>query len=289
MELTPDRLNILMIMECGDCDLATFLQRQSEFLPHYVDGLWIQMIRCVRVIHEQRIVHSDLKPANFVFFSGTLKLIDFGIAAKLIGDVTSIARDARIGTPNYMAPECIRAQGSASLCKANPKSDVWSLGCILYRMIYGRTPFQHIADPVSKFCAIVDKRQEISFPPLRSASALNVLKRCLVRNLRVRASVSDLMSTPLNYASQLQPAANTTSVSSASSEANISSTPSLSSKNTRTASTRKEIPTFTGSLVPHSRVPLQPSSEGNVLEFLNSLENKKGPVANSDFSSAQEN
>ena len=104
-----------MIMECGEYDLASFMSRQLRYLPYYVDALWMQMLSCVQAIHEQRIVHSDLKPANFVFFSGLLKLIDFGIAAKLVGDVTSIARDSRIGTPNYMAPECIKAKNS--LCK----------------------------------------------------------------------------------------------------------------------------------------------------------------------------
>lgn len=48
------------------------------------------------MIHEHRVVHSDLKPANFLMVEGQLKLIDFGIAGKLKGDATSIKRETRV-------------------------------------------------------------------------------------------------------------------------------------------------------------------------------------------------
>jgi serine/threonine protein kinase len=47
-------------------------------------------------VHEQRIVHSDLKPANFLLVEGQLKLIDFGIAKAISGDTTSIARESQV-------------------------------------------------------------------------------------------------------------------------------------------------------------------------------------------------
>ena len=53
------------------------------------------------------IVHSDLKPANFMLVSGTLKLIDFGIANALQPDMTSVTLDQTVGTVNYMSPEAI--------------------------------------------------------------------------------------------------------------------------------------------------------------------------------------
>ncbi len=51
------------------------------------------MLEAVHAIHEERIVHCDLKPANFVFFKGRLKLIDFGIAKAIQNDTTNIVRD----------------------------------------------------------------------------------------------------------------------------------------------------------------------------------------------------
>jgi serine/threonine protein kinase len=58
-------------------------------------------------VHEQRIVHSDLKPANFLLVEGQLKLIDFGIAKAISGDTTSIARESQVRgrepAPVYLA------------------------------------------------------------------------------------------------------------------------------------------------------------------------------------------
>jgi serine/threonine-protein kinase TTK/MPS1 len=127
-------------------------------------------------VHEQRIVHSDLKPANFLLVEGQLKLIDFGIAKAISGDTTSIAREsqvrlcvvegrrvlglccarplpctqlpcrgvpcAQVGTLNYMSPEAILG-GSTNILggpamKVGRPSDVWSLGCILFQMVAGR-------------------------------------------------------------------------------------------------------------------------------------------------------
>ena len=57
------------------------------------------MLQAVHVIHEEKIVHSDLKPANFVLVRGQLKLIDFGIANAIANDTTNIQRDHQVCTP----------------------------------------------------------------------------------------------------------------------------------------------------------------------------------------------
>jgi serine/threonine-protein kinase TTK/MPS1 len=63
-----------------------------------------QMLQAVHVIHEEKIVHSDLKPANFVLVRGQLKLIDFGIANAIANDTTNIQRDHQV-TPSC-SPLC---------------------------------------------------------------------------------------------------------------------------------------------------------------------------------------
>ena len=61
-------------------------------------GLHACVSQAVHTIHEARIVHSDLKPANFLVVEGQLKLIDFGIAKAISSDTTSIAREAQVST-----------------------------------------------------------------------------------------------------------------------------------------------------------------------------------------------
>lgn len=61
-----------------------------------------QMLQAVHVIHEEKIVHSDLKPANFVLVRGQLKLIDFGIANAIANDTTNIQRDHQVRNPQHV-------------------------------------------------------------------------------------------------------------------------------------------------------------------------------------------
>lgn len=72
-------------------------------------------MQAVSGVHAQRIVHSDLKPANFLLVEGQLKLIDFGIAKAISGDTTSIARESqvrRIHHTNHRG----QLEGAASFC-----------------------------------------------------------------------------------------------------------------------------------------------------------------------------
>ena len=65
------------------------------------------MLSAVHSIHQERIIHGDLKPANFLFVKGALKLIDFGIAKAIQSDdTTNIYHDHYSGTLSYSSPEC---------------------------------------------------------------------------------------------------------------------------------------------------------------------------------------
>ena len=85
-------------MECGETDFSSLLdeQRGKPLNMSFVSLYWQQMLEAVQAVHEQKVVHSDLKPANFVLVKGRLKIIDFGIAKAIANDTVNIQRDVQV-------------------------------------------------------------------------------------------------------------------------------------------------------------------------------------------------
>lgn len=193
---------LLIVLEHGDIDLSKYLSNEAKLkrlTPLKIKFYWAQMLEAVADIHKYGIVHSDLKPANFLLVEGNLKLIDFGIATSVPEDKTSTFRDTQVGTLNYMSPEAITQMSGDSkqpCFKIGVKSDVWSLGCILYNLVYGVTPFHSIKSLMQKIYAITNPNYEIPFKPVSDPLLLDVLKLCLKRDPKERASVEQLLKHP---------------------------------------------------------------------------------------------
>lgn len=140
--------NIVKIFDLGIADDHAYIA--MEYLPggsladrlnralevEIIVGYIRQIARALGAIHDAGILHRDLKPGNIMFRdAATLALIDFGLAKqmKLRAAITDAGQI--FGTPYYMSPE----QGHAE--PADERSDIYSLGCILFEMLTGQRPF----------------------------------------------------------------------------------------------------------------------------------------------------
>ncbi|CAR26231.1 hypothetical protein ZYGR_0H00390 [Zygosaccharomyces rouxii] len=205
---------LYLIMECGDHDLSQILNQRAgmpldiEFVRYHAR----EMLKCVKVVHDAGIVHSDLKPANFVFVKGILKIIDFGIANAVPDHTVNIYRETQIGTPNYMAPEALVAMNytgqndgdkykQQNRWKVGKPSDVWSCGCIIYQMIYGRPPYGGFQGQ-NRLLAIMNPEVKIIFSEKTAndeavpRSILDTMKACLLRNPDKRLTVDEVLDSP---------------------------------------------------------------------------------------------
>jgi serine/threonine protein kinase/Flp pilus assembly protein TadD len=110
-------------------------------------GLFIQVCRAIQHAHQKGVIHRDIKPSNVLVAtqdpdsSGVPKVIDFGIAKATQGRLTDqtvfTAFEQFIGTPAYMSPEQAQVGG----LDVDTRSDIYSLGVLLYELLTGKTPF----------------------------------------------------------------------------------------------------------------------------------------------------
>lgn len=148
--------NIVKIYDVG------FSEKIQFIVMEYIDGITLkeymenekilswkdavhfvtQILRALQHAHERGIVHRDIKPQNIMMFTdGTIKVMDFGIA-KFAREEGKTATDQAIGTVHYISPE--QARGDIT----DAKSDLYSVGVMLYEMLTGQKPFD-TDNPVS--------------------------------------------------------------------------------------------------------------------------------------------
>ncbi|MFD4143118.1 protein kinase [Streptomyces sp. NPDC058572] len=159
----------------------------AESLHTLADGL----LRALEDIHDAGIVHRDLKPSNVMLTVDGVKVIDFGIARAVETSVESLLTSTGmvIGSPGFMSPEQIRGQS------AEPKSDVFTLGCVLTYAATGRLPFGHGAsNQHAVMYQIVQDEPDlegVEDPALRA-----LITRCLTKDPGQRSDVDELLADP---------------------------------------------------------------------------------------------
>ena len=181
-----------MIMEFLDGhDLGELIDERGSLPVPWAAEMMMQTAEALAEAHSIGIVHRDVKPTNlFVTWrpdgSAIVKVLDFGIARAPMGnDLKLTQTQSLLGTPAYMSPEQMR---SARLVDA--RSDIWSLGTVLYELIEGRRPFE--AESFSEMCVKVAVDAPI---PMKNAplDLQEVVMRCLSKSPEQRyANMAEL-------------------------------------------------------------------------------------------------
>src|SRR5919198_920399 len=115
--------------------LYNFIQQRGAIPAEQAIPLFCQVLDGIQHAHDFGIIHRDIKPANMMLTEkGTLKVLDFGIA-RILGTARMTRQGNIIGTIEYMSPEQVRG------FETDARSDIYSLGMLLYEMLTGRCPF----------------------------------------------------------------------------------------------------------------------------------------------------
>jgi serine/threonine protein kinase len=179
---TPNTLYfVLEYVEHGS--LAGLLKKYGVFPEHLIASYTEQMLRGLKYLHEEGIIHRDIKGDNILITKdGKVKLADFGTAK--LEDAEKKTQTV-VGTPYWMAPEVIEM----SAC--GPTSDIWSLGCTVIELLTGAPPYFELG-PMSALFNIVEDRH----PPLPdnlSDLLRSFLKVCFKKDPRQRPTATELV------------------------------------------------------------------------------------------------
>ena len=193
---TPAASLIVMELVAGDT-LQAVLQQRGRLPLEETLALIAQAAAALDYAHAQHVVHRDVKPANIMIEpGGHVKVMDFGIAKLETGASLTVAGSI-MGTPNYMSPE--QARGT----KVDARSDLFSLGCVLYECLTGQKPFQGESISVILVKILTEEPPPVDFAstglPLEIGA---VLKRALAKDPAARYASGALLVDALRLAGQ---------------------------------------------------------------------------------------
>ena len=191
----PNICTIYEISETPDGDLIIVMPAYDGVtLSKHIDagplkneealGIAVQLADGLLAAHEKGIIHRDLKSGNILITGkGQVKIIDFGLARR-DGDTQLTKTGTTIGTVPYMSPEQTRGE------KLDTRSDIWSLGILIYQMISGRLPFRSDYSAAVVYAILNEEPEPLT--AIRSDVPMElerIVKKCMQkdRNYRYRA------------------------------------------------------------------------------------------------------
>jgi serine/threonine-protein kinase len=185
---TEDGRPFISMAHCDGETLKDRLQR-GRLPVDEARSIAVQIAEGLAAAHAVGIVHRDIKPANVMLTSGGVRILDFGLAK--LSDSTHLTRTgATMGTPAYMSPE--QATGG----EVDGRTDIWSLGAILYEMVTGVRPFNGDNATAIMFAILtVDPKSAAELRPDVPDDVAAVIHGCLRRDRDERfASVREVLS-----------------------------------------------------------------------------------------------
>lgn len=178
--------NLYIILEfCENGSLHTICKNFGKFPENLVSHYTGQVLQGLLFLHEQGVIHRDIKGANILTTKeGLVKLADFGVATKQAGPTESSV----VGSPYWMAPEVIELSG------ATTASDIWSLGSTVIELLDGKPPYHKLAPMPALFRIVNDDH-----PPLPegiSPLVRDFLMQCFQKDPNLRVTAKKLLKHP---------------------------------------------------------------------------------------------
>ncbi|UCE19254.1 MAG: protein kinase [Gemmatimonadota bacterium] len=147
---------IFIVMACYDGETLEEKIRRGPLKLETALHIAIQIVEGIKEAHDKKIVHRDIKSANIMITSGgQVKVMDFGLA-KLRGKTKLTREGTTLGTVAYMSPEQARGE------EVDHRSDIWSLGVVLYEMVTGQRPFQGDYDQAVMYSIINEMPESVT-------------------------------------------------------------------------------------------------------------------------------
>ncbi|KAL1922240.1 uncharacterized protein VTP21DRAFT_9779 [Calcarisporiella thermophila] len=188
----PSDDSLYMVFEM--CHKGAIMDVQPEtttepFKPEVARDYFRQMVLGFEYLHENNIVHRDIKPDNLLLDNnGVLKIVDFGVSEMFVQNNDRLTKSA--GSPAFMAPElCVANHGEIS----GKAADIWSMGITLYCMVLGRLPFTS-TNIIELYESI--RTAPIDIPSLLDPQLQDLLRRILERDPNQRISLQEIRNHP---------------------------------------------------------------------------------------------
>jgi len=181
------------VLELADFTLNKFLE---DFYPNGMPEkiaffFFEQIVRGVQYMHTKGIIHRDLKAPNILIKDYKIKICDFNVCRFINEDLENPQPLTRVGTRNYLPPEF--AKGESVDKELWPKVDVYSMGVLLYVMLYGKEPYKYSVDFVNPGrMANVIRNINFDKEPKVSEEAISFIKACLNPEIKQRIGTNEM-------------------------------------------------------------------------------------------------